>query len=121
MALTLAALHSVQPATVGLAGFGAPSGYNRRQVWRWGQQYERSAAATGKPAMPEMLQLHAWLQAHVPASDGDASATRITHGDYRWGRDLGASGMPPWKGRPFPTLPPYHIHLLQARQPDLCC
>lgn len=32
MACTLAALHRVQPAEVGLAGFGKASGYNRRQV-----------------------------------------------------------------------------------------
>lgn len=32
MAATLAALHSVQPAAVGLARFGRPSGYCKRQV-----------------------------------------------------------------------------------------
>jgi aminoglycoside phosphotransferase (APT) family kinase protein len=42
MARTLAALHSVDPRSVGLVGFGKPSGYNRRQVWRWGQQYLKS-------------------------------------------------------------------------------
>lgn len=38
--------------------------------------------AQGAP-MPEMLQLHAWLEAHIPATDPDASVTRISHGDYR--------------------------------------
>ena len=42
MARTLAALHSVDPRAVGLEGYGKPSGYNRRQVWRWGQQYLKS-------------------------------------------------------------------------------
>jgi aminoglycoside phosphotransferase (APT) family kinase protein len=42
MARTLAALHSVQPAAVGLADFGKAGGYNRRQVWRWGRQYQQS-------------------------------------------------------------------------------
>ena len=32
MARTLAALHSVRPADVGLASYGKPSGYNKRQV-----------------------------------------------------------------------------------------
>lgn len=42
MASTLAALHSVDPASVGLSSFGKASGYNKRQVWRWGQQYHKS-------------------------------------------------------------------------------
>lgn len=50
------------------------------QVWRWAQQYR--AQLSGEP-MPEMMQLHAWLQANVPASDDDASQTRIAHGDYK--------------------------------------
>ena len=32
LATTLAALHSVRPAAVGLEGYGRPSGYSRRQV-----------------------------------------------------------------------------------------
>lgn len=32
MARTLAALHCVRPGEVGLASFGKPSGYNKRQV-----------------------------------------------------------------------------------------
>lgn len=42
MARTLAALHSVPPTQVGLQGYGKAGGYNRRQVWRWGQQYRQS-------------------------------------------------------------------------------
>lgn len=80
MARTLAALHSVRPADVGLAGFGKPSGYNRRQVWRWSQQYTKSLQ--GEP-MPEMAALIRWLGAHIPATDADPSVTRISHGDYR--------------------------------------
>ena len=34
LARTLAALHSVIPAEVGLQGYGRPSGYSRRQVRR---------------------------------------------------------------------------------------
>ena len=50
MARTLAALHSVQPAEVGLSGYGKPAGYNRRQVWRWGQQYRQSVVQVGAAA-----------------------------------------------------------------------
>ena len=81
MARTLATLHSVQPGEVGLAGYGKASGYNMRQVWRWRRQYQQSVVA-GR-ATPEMLQLHSWLEAHIPASDSDASDTRISHGDFR--------------------------------------
>ena len=49
MAHTLAALHSVQPGEVGLGAYGKPSGYNRRQVWRWAQQYLKSVQASGGP------------------------------------------------------------------------
>ena len=33
--------------------------------------------------MPEMLQLHAWLEDNIPPTDPDASVTRVSHGDYR--------------------------------------
>ncbi len=36
----LADLHAVDPAAVGLADFGKPSGYLERQVRRWGSQWE---------------------------------------------------------------------------------
>ena len=40
------------------------------------------ACLQGEP-MPEMLQLHAWLEAHIPGTDTDPSLARISHGDYR--------------------------------------
>lgn len=51
-------------------------------MWRWGTQYRQSVPPGDEP-MPEMLALHAWLEAHLPAGDGAAAATRISHGDYR--------------------------------------
>ena len=36
----LADLHAVDPAAVGLADFGKPTGYLERQVRRWGSQWE---------------------------------------------------------------------------------
>jgi aminoglycoside phosphotransferase (APT) family kinase protein len=47
MASTLAALHSVSPAAVGLGGYGAPTGYNTRQVRRWKAQYLKSVQVSG--------------------------------------------------------------------------
>ena len=41
---TLADLHAVDPAAVGLTGFGRPSGLGERQVRRWSEQWERSGA-----------------------------------------------------------------------------
>src|ERR1019366_2312198 len=39
---TLADLHEVDPANVGLSDFGHPDGFLQRQVRRWTQQLERS-------------------------------------------------------------------------------
>lgn len=51
------------------------------QVWRWSQQYH---AQLSGPAMPEMIKLHKWLQANIPAADADESQTRISHGDFKY-------------------------------------
>lgn len=79
MASTLAALHSVSPAAVGLGGYGAPTGYNTSQVRRWKAQYLKSGQG---PSMPEMLRLIVWLEGRAADTDARAS-TCITHGDYR--------------------------------------
>ena len=50
------------------------------QVWRWAQQYK--SQLLGEP-MPEMMELIAWLQSHIPAEDADPTVTRISHGDFR--------------------------------------
>lgn len=76
MVETLAALHSVDPASVGLAEFGRPAGFLARQVRRWGQQLEGSRTRD----LPDADRLLAHLADHVPADDGAAG---IVHGDYR--------------------------------------
>ncbi|MEV5694501.1 phosphotransferase family protein [Micromonospora globbae] len=73
---TLAALHRVDPAAVGLADFGRPEGYLERQVRRWAGQLDRSRS---RP-LPGADELRDRLAATVPAS---ANAGRIVHGDYR--------------------------------------
>lgn len=76
MNATLAALHRIDPASVGLEGFGKTGGYIARQVERWSQQYLADEAAGRHPAMDRLVD---WLPAHLPAAD----ETTIVHGDFR--------------------------------------
>jgi aminoglycoside phosphotransferase (APT) family kinase protein len=72
---TLAALHQVDPAGVGLADFGRPEGYLGRQLSRWKKQLDASHSRD----LPAADELHACLAATVP----DESGVGIVHGDYR--------------------------------------
>lgn len=72
---TLAKLHSIDPATIGLSGFGRPGNYFARQVARWSKQYE----AARMEDIPEMEKLVAWLPGAVPQDDGRQS---VVHGDF---------------------------------------
>jgi aminoglycoside phosphotransferase (APT) family kinase protein len=72
---TLATLHEVDPAAVGLAEFGRPEGFLARQVKRWKQQMTASHSRD----LPQADELHARLAASVPAEQ----APGIVHGDYR--------------------------------------
>ena len=74
---TLARLHAVEPAEVGLADYGKPDNFLGRLVDRWIRQYR--AAQTDD--IPEMDQLADWLQANKPP----AQPARIMHGDFRLG------------------------------------
>jgi aminoglycoside phosphotransferase (APT) family kinase protein len=73
---TLAALHSVDPAAVGLADFGRPSGYFQRQVSTWERQYRASETET----IPDMDRLIGWLADAVADPDEQSG---LVHGDYR--------------------------------------
>lgn len=72
---TLAALHMVDPAAVGLTDFGRPDGFLARQVRRWRQQLDRSRSRD----LPGVDILHDRLAATVPAS----GPGRVVHGDFR--------------------------------------
>ncbi|PVM85271.1 phosphotransferase family protein [Caulobacter endophyticus] len=72
---TLAALHNVDYAAVGLADYGKPGNYFTRQIDRWTKQYR--ASETTK--IDEMDRLIDWLPASAPSDD----QTSIVHGDYR--------------------------------------
>jgi aminoglycoside phosphotransferase (APT) family kinase protein len=71
----VAALHTVDPAAVGLADYGKPGGYFERQTARWAQQY-RAAETDRIEAMDSLID---WLPKHIPAGDD----TAIVHGDFR--------------------------------------
>ncbi len=72
---TLARLHQVDTAAIGLADYGRPGNYFQRQIDRWIKQY-RGAETEVIPAMERLM---AELPARIPPSDEVA----IAHGDYR--------------------------------------
>ena len=72
---TLARLHEIDPAAVGLGDYGAPGNYFERQVARWTKQYRASQTDD----VPEMERLIEWLPATLPRQD----RVSIIHGDYR--------------------------------------
>lgn len=72
---TLAKLHRVDVAAVGLGDYGKVGGYVPRQVDRWSKQYE--ASRTGD--VPAMEALIAWLRGRGPSRD----ETTLIHGDWR--------------------------------------
>ena len=75
----IAALHSVDIASAGLADYGKPGNYFERQIGRWSRQY---LASVTQP-IQAMDELMAWLPAHMPASALDATKIAVVHGDYR--------------------------------------
>ena len=75
----IAALHKVDFAARGLAGYGKPGNYFERQIGRWSKQY--AASVTGP--IPEMDSLIEWLPEHIPPGARDQSMVSIVHGDFR--------------------------------------
>jgi aminoglycoside phosphotransferase (APT) family kinase protein len=76
MNATIARLHSIDPASVGLSDYGRPANFFMRQINRWSKQYIDDQAA-GR--IPEMDKLVEWLPQHIPPEE---KAT-IVHGDFR--------------------------------------
>ncbi len=73
----LAAIHSIDVEAVGLADYGKPGNYFARQLDRWTKQYRASETE----AYADVESLIAWLDANLPADDGQVS---LIHGDYRF-------------------------------------
>ena len=78
MAETLARLHALDPADIGLGEFGRPGDYFERQIARWSRQWAESPADP-IPALDELVR---WLPDHLPIDTGRLA---IAHGDFRLG------------------------------------
>jgi aminoglycoside phosphotransferase (APT) family kinase protein len=74
---TLAHLHNLDPAAIGLADYGKAGNYFQRQIARWTRRWQLSR--TGPNV--DIERLIDWLPAHIP----DDETTSIVHGDYRIG------------------------------------
>jgi aminoglycoside phosphotransferase (APT) family kinase protein len=83
---TLAALHRIDPETVGLADYGRPGNYFARQVERWTRQYRASQTDD----LPEVEALIEFLPRTVPPQ----TRTSIVHGDYRIDNMIFAADRP---------------------------
>ena len=118
MNAALVALHSVDPAAIGLGDYGRPGNYFQRQLSRWSEQY-RASETEKRPAMDRLI---AWLEATLPADDGRVA---IVHGDYRLDNMIFAPDAPrilaiiDWElstlGHPFADLA---YQCMQWRLPD---
>ena len=73
---TIARLHGIDYAEVGLSSFGRPENYVMRQIERWSKQYLADADAGRDPNMDRLIE---WLPYHVPPEQ----RARIVHGDFR--------------------------------------
>lgn len=83
----MAALHNVDPASVGLADFGRSGGYFERQIAVWTKQYR--AAETDRIEAIEALMR--WLPENRPAGDFEC---RLVHGDFRLDNLVFHAGSP---------------------------
>jgi aminoglycoside phosphotransferase (APT) family kinase protein len=72
---TMAKLHLVDWAAVGLSDYGKPGNYMARQINRLSRQYEASKTHEIK-SMDNLLE---WLPENIPSDD----STSIAHGDFR--------------------------------------
>ncbi|MGH2859812.1 MAG: phosphotransferase family protein [Solirubrobacteraceae bacterium] len=83
---TLAALHAVDWAPLGLDGFGRPTGYLERQLRRFAGLWEHNRTRS----IEALDEVGAWLAANLPQSP----AATIVHGDYRLGNTIYAAAAP---------------------------
>jgi aminoglycoside phosphotransferase (APT) family kinase protein len=73
---TLAALHGLDYAAIGLADLGKPDGYMQRQVDGWIKRYYGSQTHD----IPEVDPVSRWLVANLPAQSGAS----LIHNDYKY-------------------------------------
>lgn len=77
MATTMAQLHKVDWAAIGLSDYGRPGNYFQRQISRWSKQWAMSKTHEN----PDIDRLLVWLQDNIPEED----EVTICHGDFRLG------------------------------------
>lgn len=77
MNATMAALHRLDPVSLGLGDYGRTDGFVARQVARWSKQYRADAELAG--TSPDMDRLIDRLEETMPGDDGVA----VVHGDFR--------------------------------------
>ena len=75
LARTLGELHALDPASVGLAEFGRPTGFLERQLRRWAAQYDASRSR-------EVIDLDT-LQARLGLTRPETTRDSLLHGDFR--------------------------------------
>ncbi len=82
----LVELHGIDWTSIGLDGFGKPTGYLDRQLRRFTGLWEHNQTRE----IPEVAEVGEWLAANRPES-GPAT---IVHGDYRLGNTMFATETP---------------------------
>lgn len=76
MNATIAQLHQIDYAAIGLGDYGREGGYYERQIRTWTRQYLADEDAGREPFMDRIIE---WLPANIPQGD----ETAIAHGDFR--------------------------------------
>jgi len=71
------ALHRVDVKAAGLADFGKPEGYVRRQVEGWSERYRKARTQDA----PEAESIMKWLEQHQPPDSGHVA---LIHNDYKF-------------------------------------
>ena len=113
----LVELHATDWTTLGLEGFGKPTGYLERQLRRFNGLWEINRTRE----IGELDVVGAWLADNIPQSP----PATIVHGDYRLGNTMFAEAPPPrlkaildWEmatiGDPLADIGYLMIHWVQA-------
>jgi aminoglycoside phosphotransferase (APT) family kinase protein len=82
----LAALHALDPGSVGLGDLGKPDGYIERQVRGWTERWNNALTAD----VDDARAFTAWLAANIPQS----RRTSLVHNDYKLDNTLLAADNP---------------------------
>jgi aminoglycoside phosphotransferase (APT) family kinase protein len=77
MNATIAKLHQVDYAALGLEDYGRPGNYFKRQIDRWVKQYSEDREAGREPVLDRIIE---WIYGAIP----DDEETTLVHGDYRF-------------------------------------